>query len=126
MDGIPVGAVIHMYSRVASKEKIHVVCCVDPKPLAFFINSELNDFVQNRQELVACNVQIKLADYPGFLKHDSYIACCEPVSIVGIDDEAHQIVGNINRETLDAMREAVDKSPILVQRQKDWILEAIG
>jgi len=117
--------VLHMYSHVACKEKFHVVCCTKPKQLAFLINSNLTDFVKKNPLLVACNALIA-ADAHDFLKYDSYVACCEPVSLAFIDEQAYDVVGSINDTAKNSIINAVTVSPSLVSRQKAWILEALG
>lgn len=117
--------VLHMYSHVASKDKFHVVCCTKPKSLAFLINSNLTDFVKKNPLLVACNALIS-ADGHDFLKYDSYVACCEPVSLAHFDEQTYKIVGSINDMAKHSIIKAVTVSPSLVSRQKAWILEALG
>jgi hypothetical protein len=44
--------------------------------LSFFINSEINQYIENKPALAKCQVLIKQEQHT-FLKYDSYVACHE-------------------------------------------------
>ena len=42
------------------------------------INSQINQYIMKRPKLLACQVELKVADYV-FLEHDSYANCAQPI-----------------------------------------------
>ena len=54
-----------------SPDKI-LVCTV-------FINSDINQYILKRPKMLACQIEVKAADYD-FLAHDSYVNCAQPLS----------------------------------------------
>jgi hypothetical protein len=56
------------------KDKFVAIVCRDIEFMGFFINTTINQFIQKRPALLACQVIIQVSDY-GFLSHNSYIDC---------------------------------------------------
>ncbi|MBQ9363839.1 MAG: hypothetical protein IJT97_10555 [Bacteroidaceae bacterium] len=42
------------------------------------INSQINQYIMKRPQLLACQVELKAANYD-FLSHDSYANCAQPI-----------------------------------------------
>jgi len=53
-----------------SEDKI-LVCSV-------MINSQINQYIMKRPKMLACQVELRCADYD-FLSHDSYANCAQPI-----------------------------------------------
>ncbi len=119
-----IGQVIHAYSRLASKEKFHIVVSETPKTLLLYINSEITSFQKLRKDLIACNAKLLEVEHE-FLKYDSYVNCCEAVS-ESVLSEPIEIVGNISDKGLDSIIEAVNASKLLSIINKRIILESLS
>lgn len=62
-------------------EKFLIVAGVaDDKILvcSVMINSQINQYIMKRPRMLACQVELKCADYD-FLSHDSYANCAQPI-----------------------------------------------
>ena len=57
---------------VAGVSEDHILVCT------VMINSEINQYIQRRPRLLSCQVELKSDDY-GFLSHDSYANCAQPI-----------------------------------------------
>lgn len=44
------------------------------------INSQINQYIMKRPKMLACQVELKCADYD-FLSHDSYANCAQPIKV---------------------------------------------
>jgi len=121
---IPIGTVLHMYCPLAGKDKFHVVCCIDPKPLAFLINSEVTAYARKNKHLLVCHAEIKQNEHE-FLNHDSFVECCEPISLVNVEEADIDIIGELSSDAKQAVCAAVTSSRVMVVRQKEWILKAL-
>ena len=58
------------------KDKFVAVVCVEPEILGFFINSEINQFVQKRPKILPCIVGLPATQNP-YLQYDSFLDCRE-------------------------------------------------
>lgn len=72
-------------------------------PLFFFINSEINDFINQRQHFKDCQVEIKRNPNHTFLDYDSWLNCAEIKNLFSLDE-----VFNLLFEDLDRIEGDVD------------------
>jgi len=61
---------------IPPKDKYVLVVCQDTECHAFFVNSKISRFIQNRPNMLACQVLLKASEYD-FLQHDSYLNCSQ-------------------------------------------------
>lgn len=62
-------------------EKFLVVAGVDKDKIlvcSVMINTRINQYIQKRPRMLACQFYLKTEDY-GFLSHDSYVNCAQPI-----------------------------------------------
>ena len=57
---------------VAGVDKDRILVC------SVMINSHINQYIMKRPKLLACQLELKEADYD-FLSHDSYVNCAQPI-----------------------------------------------
>lgn len=124
-EALAVGTILHKYCHIAGKEKFHIVCCLTPKVLAFLINSNITTFAAKNPDLTACHAQI-LNDEHGFLSHDSFVECCEPISLGEIDTPDCRVVGKASENAIKSIITAVTASKVMVTCHKEWILDALN
>jgi hypothetical protein len=71
------GCVVRLEVKFHQKAKPKFLVLVaedDPEYLTFIVNTDINQFIQKRPELLQCQVSIDVASH-GFLDHDSHVAC---------------------------------------------------
>ena len=62
-------------------EKFLIVAGVSDNKIlvcSVMINSQINQYIMKRPKLLACQVELKCADYD-FLSHDSFANCAQPI-----------------------------------------------
>jgi hypothetical protein len=62
-------------------EKFLIVAGVSDNKIlvcSVMINSQINQYIMRRPKLLACQVELKCADYD-FLSHDSFANCAQPI-----------------------------------------------
>jgi hypothetical protein len=77
LEGLCAGAFIHFdcQTTVPPKPKLAFVAAVEPhRALVFLINSELQEFIKLRPDLLAQHVCLSASEY-GFLRYDSWLDC---------------------------------------------------
>jgi hypothetical protein len=128
------GQVLYLFCSFTTpqpKNKFLFVACVNPRPLLFVINSQINDFISNRPHLRRCQVSIKSGDYK-FLTHDSFINCTEAKDDFDYSDIEIQLLndmtrirGPLSQPCVDEIIEAVKLTKALAPRYKAWILASL-
>lgn len=127
------GSVFYLHCNFIKppKPKYLVLACADPKPLFFFINTVVPDFIRNNTRLYLTQVLIDHQSHP-FLRYDSYIDCHE-LCAFSADHILAQIAvdpGCVRGVLSDAARAAVVRtvrsSPTLAQRKIEWIVAALS
>ena len=128
------GRVVYLFCEFIipkPKDKYLLVCCIDPLPLFFVINSEVSDFIKERDHLLRCQAKLDVATHD-FLDHDSYIACHEAKSEFTGGDISKQLLsdmgrikGMISNDVRDQVLAAVKACTVLPSREKVWILKAL-
>jgi hypothetical protein len=107
------------HSKPAPKNKLTVIVCKDTKCMGFLINSEIHPFIQNRPNLLVCQVKIETKDYK-CLKHTSYIDCLDIYDFS--DKELVDERDSINIVTKAKIKKAVKISPRIEIRYQKMIL----
>lgn len=90
--------------------------------MGFLVNTSVHPFIQNRPDLLTCQVKIKASDY-NFLDHDSFIDCVELYPFNNgflLDNRAH-----INQFTKAGIKKAVFISKTIEKRYKELILQSL-
>lgn len=57
-------------------DKLVIIVAKSPKPIGFFINTDIPAFIKNKQDLLVCQVPVLALDYE-CLQHKSYINCAK-------------------------------------------------
>lgn len=86
-----------------SEDKI-LVCSV-------MINSQINQYILKRPKMLACQVELKCADYD-FLSHDSFANCAQPIKarqdLFMVDDLKY--CGLLNETDLSQVQQSIINS----------------
>lgn len=114
------------------KYKYLLIGCCEPELLVLMINSEINTFIQQRPELLACQVDIPAMDH-SFLQWDSVVNCIDAKDAINISalKEAVQLryndvyKGRLQNYCIRNVIDAVNLSPTMTGRQKKWITTAL-
>lgn len=75
------GTVLYLYFTVVRpnpKEKFALLGAIEPSPMLLFIDTDINPFVNNTDELRSHHLLVPQLDHE-FLKYDSWIDCTYPV-----------------------------------------------
>jgi hypothetical protein len=56
------------------KDKYVIVACFDEQPMGFFINSNINQWLQNRPYMLVCEAPILHIEH-AVLRYDSWVDC---------------------------------------------------
>jgi len=107
------------HTKPIPKDKFVIIVCIDTNPWGFFINTGINQFIQKRPELLACQVSIKAASHE-CLDYDSYVDCTDLLPFE--DTELTDIKDKVDQQTQSEIKKAVAKSKTLVVRHKKIIL----
>ncbi len=122
---------LHCPFTTPPKEKFLLVACCNPL-LVLVINSEINQFIEAREELLNCQVEIPVHDHD-FLEWDSFVNCIEAHAAFNIDAIKEKVIseyprtvrGRIADYCMRAVFTAVQASPTMKRGQKRQILEAL-
>lgn len=129
---LPLGRVVRLFSKFTTppKEKLLVIVNIQPYPILFLINSEINTFIRARPRLLECQVQIDATSH-SFLNHHSYIDCAQATYFTMLEMES-QIVQDMGRikdclsnGLIKEMIAAVERSVTLDRKEKRWILASL-
>jgi hypothetical protein len=129
---LKIGMVLHLFCNFTAPQKYNflVLVCLNPKPLLLLINSKVNEFTLIQPRLRQCHIAISAA-VNDILGHESFIDCTEACSFefdelnerLRTDNRVH--VGDVSPEDIKAIRNAIAESPLIVSRQKQWILDSL-
>lgn len=86
----------------------------------FLINSGIHPFIQKRPQLLKCQVQILVSDYPALLSQDSYIDCSKLFPFSNTEIQRRQL---IKSSTKDEMQRVVDNTAQIEDRFKSLIVD---
>ena len=127
------GAVIRVHCEFTSPPKIKYLAVVCTAPfLVLTINSQVNEFVKARPQLLACQVLLEENNHD-FLDHDSWAHCVEAYDAILLEDvvdlatqdPADVIRGELNKSSLEEVLLACKASPSMVRQHKTLIAEAL-
>lgn len=128
------GAVIYMPCDFTTppKDKFLLVACCEPELLVLIINSEINPFITERPELLACQVDIPHADHD-FLHHDSFVNCVQTHTAFKMTSVRAAIVANYSKVykgrladyVIRQVIEAVDRSEVMEGRHSKMIIQEL-
>ncbi|MDX7993206.1 hypothetical protein [Xenorhabdus littoralis] len=129
------GAVIFMKCNFTTppKMKYLLVASCEPKFLVLVINSEINNFIRCREELLQCQVDIPAVDHP-FLCHDSFVNCVDTYAAFNLSDIKSQIIdsyaeiykGRLRDYCIRNVIEAVSESPSMEPRHMKMITGSLS
>ncbi|MBQ8656114.1 MAG: hypothetical protein IJ527_03535 [Prevotella sp.] len=93
-----------------AKDKV-LVCSV-------LINSLINQYIQRRPRMLACQVEVKAEDYD-FLSHNSYINCAQPIKAKyeHFKNEELKYCGMLTDELLMQVRQTIIDSDLLTNEE---------
>ncbi|CAI1135229.1 hypothetical protein [Serratia fonticola] len=129
------GAVIYMVCPFTTpvKSKYLVVGCCEPQLLVLVINSEINDFISNNPELLACQVDVPKQDHD-FLKHDSIVNCIQTHEAFNLSAVRGAIMadysgvyrGRLKDYCIREVIDAVNRSVVMEARHCKWITAGLS
>ncbi len=112
------------------KNKFFIIASLEPEPILLFINSRLNDFVNNNPNLKPCHVLIEQSEHT-FLQYDSWVNCCAPCfefSLENIEQDMQyggKHCGMLSNLAIDNILIGIKNSPTLEQKNKNRILASL-
>lgn len=128
MKDISRGAILHRRFQTTNppKSKFFVVIGENETHIIgfFFINSNINGFVQRRQAFYNMQMPIKCSTYT-FLKYDSFIGAHElntiDKSVLSLElaSGATTVKGHLTQEDIERLMEAARASDLFSQYEKD-------
>lgn len=108
------------HTKPYPKNKYVVVVYVDIGfCLGFLINSRINQFIQERDHLLPCEVLIEHSQHL-FLAYDSYVDCQEAFNFS--IPELNDLKGTITFDAQNRILTGVRNCPVLRKRHKNLIL----
>lgn len=125
------GRVLHLYCRFPSgteKYKLLVLADNDEECLFFVVNSDINDFIKNRQHLLTQQIALSWTDH-AFLSHDSWLDCsnAHPIQRTEVmrqlnDDPSGCLRGmiglDLKREIIEVVETSLTLEPIVQELVK--------
>lgn len=93
-----------------AKDKV-LVCSV-------FINSLINQYIQKRPKMLACQVEVKAEDYD-FLSHNSFINCAQPIKAKyeHFKNEELKYCGMLSKDLLQIVQQRIIDSGLLTDAE---------
>ena len=128
------GAVIKLAEKMDDgkvQEKRFVVVNVTDKVFCCVINSQINQFIQNKANLLRCQVSMSKANHP-FMSWDSYVDCIHTKAYAAdhvLDELVNKrgwMLGNITLEVRDDIVSALKFSPALSPKDVAELCAALG
>lgn len=120
------GKILHLYCLFTNPPKNKFLVLLGKNSIEFYffvINSEINNFISNKEYLKKCQVTIDKKNHP-FLDRDSYIDCSKtyPIDINIVKDQlvddSKQIKMSISADVKRVILDAVRKSKTLTSKEK--------
>jgi len=131
-DELEIGDVLLLYCGHCTppKPKYFIITVIEPEPILLFINSKLNNFIQNNPYLHPCHISIKYLEQ-NFLSHDSWVNCCEPCLEFSITDIERDLkyggkhCGSLSNKGISNIIDGVKDSPVMKRKLKHRILNSL-
>ncbi|MBR5982728.1 MAG: hypothetical protein IK025_03265 [Bacteroidales bacterium] len=95
----------------------------------FFINSNINKYIQDRQVLLDMQCILKRANYPDILEYDSFLDCHEiktfdkQTLIAGYDNGTIAHIGNLIEDDIEIVLSVCRNSPLFSEYEKRTFLK---
>jgi hypothetical protein len=127
------GTVIKLVKRMDDgelHEKRFVVVHVDEHTVTCIINSNVSTFLQNRPEMLRCQVSIPVANHP-FMDHHSHVDCSRTRTYVTDDvvteliQKTEWVLGSITPELRDDMIAAIKFARTLSVAEVELICQSL-
>ena len=121
------GRIIHSYNfENIDHDKFFVIIGVTQDSIVgfFFINSNINKYIQDKPDMMAVQYPLLKRDY-AFLKHDSFICATEIEEIKksdildGIKNHSVVFVDDLRQEHLDDVLTMVRESKLFDKKEKE-------
>lgn len=113
------------------KEKFLILVATNPGLLFIIVNSTINEFKQNEEELLEAQISLELKDHP-CLKHDSFADCSKVIRHFDATEVIRQVnsgLGSLKGQLANTVRaqirEIAQQSRILENRFKRAIAEEL-
>lgn len=129
MKAVKRGDIYHRYFTTTKppKNKFFVIVGEDAENYVgyFFINTDINPFIERHKEMFDMQMPIKCADY-AFLDHQSYVAGHELSLLRKTDliDELStgttKMKGRMKDDDMEMLLDAALRSPLFSQREKEY------
>lgn len=128
------GVLIRLFCSftIPKKEKRLLIVDCGPPPFFFVINSEINQYKQEKSRLLAQQVLLEHAQY-GCMDHNCYVDCSNLRDEFSYDHikgrltaEPDRFLGRINPATLAEILTVVDDSKTLEPREKETIISKLS
>ena len=128
------GRIVLLKTQFAPHDKFVIVAHVSASDgvWGFLINSEIHPFVASRPRMLACQVGMAKADHLDFLRHDSYVDCCEVKDAISLQNVYTQLAadksrmkGHLTGDEANRVRAAVEIAPKISIAQREVILAAL-
>ena len=123
------GNVYYLYCTFTTpnKNKYLLLVCINPHPIFFTINSEINEFKLKSPDLKQCQVGIDAGQH-NFLDYDSFIDCTRSIQI-DFSEVENQLLPDMTRfkgkivlEIHKQVIAAVKKSKTISRQDKELII----
>lgn len=127
---LSVGDVLYLHCDFTTpeKNKFMVVACCEPL-LVLLINSNINQFISSREELLDCQVKISQSEHD-FLDWDSFVNCVDAHAAFELDVVKEQLSlnymevyrGRVVDNCMSEIKRAVNSSPTMIRKHKRAII----
>ncbi|ESS72886.1 hypothetical protein MGMO_44c00360 [Methyloglobulus morosus KoM1] len=127
------GCVVRLELKLTTITKpkfLVLVTTDDPEYLSFLVNSEINTYIQNRPDLLKCQVSIDAANH-NFLSYDSHIACHEITTIMreevvrALMADPAALRGKISTDVREQIMAAVKIAKTIDKDKKNRIISSL-
>lgn len=126
------GAVIYLevVFPQGRRSKFLVVAHVDDECCTFIVNTQIHPFIDKHPALAVCQVKIDAARHE-YLRHDSYIACHEPLRLPTgkvlneLAADLSRLKGRLHDDVLTEVIAAVKRAPTVSPAEQTRIADAL-
>jgi hypothetical protein len=128
------GRLLHLFCNFTTppKNKFLAVVATTPELVLFFVNSEINPWLQARPDLRDRQVTLRQRDHP-FLAQDSHLNCTEAIRKIPVQEIEAQLMNDVTRikdmlmeGEREAIRYAVQNCRTLTKKEIGWITDGLA